>query len=183
MLEVICAGYGGQGILVMGLILADAAMEIGKNVSWVPSYGAEMRGGTANCHVKLNTEEIYSPYISQADVLLALNEASIIKFQAQIKPGGCLLFNESLINQNVLDVVVRRDIVIAKVAATDLALKHGNPRGTNVVMLGALTKFNNYFSPDYLKSSIGNYFAKKDRYYPANDVCFCAGLDNARQVL
>ena len=86
MAEIICAGFGGQGVLVAGMIITYAGMDEGKNVTWFPSYGAEMRGGTANCTVKINKDEIASPYSKKLDILIALNEVSINKFENQLKP-------------------------------------------------------------------------------------------------
>ena len=95
MVEIICSGFGGQGVLVAGTIIADAGMEQGKNVTWYPSYGSEMRGGTANCNVKISDEEIASPYCDQLDILFTLNDAAIDKFESQLRPGGSLLTNSS----------------------------------------------------------------------------------------
>ena len=88
MTEIICSGFGGQGVLVAGMILADAGMEDGKNVTWYPSYGSEMRGGTANCNIKISDEEIPSPYCHELDILYTLNDAAIDKFESQIRKGG-----------------------------------------------------------------------------------------------
>lgn len=88
MKEIICAGFGGQGVLVAGMIIIYAGMGEGKQVTWFPSYGAEMRGGTANCTVKISEEEIASPYVKQIDVLMAMNETSIDKFESKLRPNG-----------------------------------------------------------------------------------------------
>ena len=91
--EIICAGFGGQGVLTAGLILAEAGFRKGQNLTWYPSYGSEMRGGTANCNVKLSDEEIGSPYCNELDILLAMNAPSVERFEHMIKPGGILLYN------------------------------------------------------------------------------------------
>ena len=96
MTEIICAGFGGQGVLVAGNILAFAGMEAGKIITWYPSYGSEMRGGTANCNIKISDEEIASPYVKAPDVLICLNEVSIGKFMDTMKPGAILVVNSSL---------------------------------------------------------------------------------------
>ena len=99
MTNLVCAGFGGQGVLTAGLIIAKTGMDIGKNVVWIPSYGSEMRGGTANCNVKISEEEIASPFIRSIDVLLALNEPSVDKFQGSIAPGGTMIINSSIVKR------------------------------------------------------------------------------------
>ena len=101
MKEIICAGFGGQGVLVAGMIIIYAGMGEGKQVTWFPSYGAEMRGGTANCTVKISEEEIASPYVKQIDVLMAMNETSIDKFESKLRPNGVLLVNSSIVSPNI----------------------------------------------------------------------------------
>jgi Pyruvate/2-oxoacid:ferredoxin oxidoreductase gamma subunit len=131
------AGFGGQGILFIGVILADAGMRLGRKVSWLPSYGPEMRGGTANCHVIISETQIGSPLISEADVLIAMNRPSLEKFQADVRPGGLVLYDKSLIS----DVEMREDLETLAVPATEIADKIGNTKVANVVMLGALLGF------------------------------------------
>lgn len=180
MTEIICSGFGGQGVLVAGMILADAGMEQGKNITWYPSYGAEMRGGTANCSVKISGEEISSPYCDALDVLYTLNETSIDKFEHKIRPGGLLLVNSSLTSP---DRKYRDDIVVVKVPATDVAKEINNVRGTNIVMLGALAHASADFDVDYMRSAIDHYFAKKGKFNPKNALCFDAGVKYAAEEL
>lgn len=176
MTEIICSGFGGQGVLVAGLILADAGMEEGKNVTWYPSYGAEMRGGTANCSVKISDEEIASPYCDALDILCAMNDTSIDKFEGQLRTGGLLVVNSSIASK---DRVYRSDIKVIKVPATDIGNELGNPRGTNIVMLGALAHASPDFDEVYMRSAIDNYFAKKGKFNPKNVVCFDRGAEEA----
>ena len=96
MSEIMIAGFGGQGILAAGVMLANAGLLAGLQTTWLPSYGATMRGGTANCFVKIDSEEIGSPYIDEADFLLAFNEPSLLKFHGTVKKGGCIFANSSL---------------------------------------------------------------------------------------
>ena len=138
MIEIICSGIGGQGVLVAGMVLADVAMEDGKNVSWYPSYGFEMRGGAANCEVKIGDEDLQSPYCYEPDILLTMSESAIDTFEERLKPGGVLLVNSSLVNP---DRKYRDDIKVIKVPATDIANELNNHRGTNIIMLGALAGF------------------------------------------
>jgi 2-oxoglutarate ferredoxin oxidoreductase subunit gamma len=134
--EFIIAGFGGQGVLLLGQMLASAGMMEGKQVSWMPSYGPEMRGGTANCTVVISDEEIGSPVVSQPSCVIALNLPSLDKFEPMVKPGGLLLLNSSLIDREVR----RDDITAVALPATEIASELGNVRVTNMVALGALVQ-------------------------------------------
>lgn len=127
------SGFGGQGILFMGVTLAEAGMRVGRHVSWLPSYGPEMRGGTANCHVIISEQLIGSPLVSESDVLIAMNRPSLEKFQAEVRSGGLVLYNRSLISE----VPLRDDVQVAAIPATEIADELGNTKVANVVMLGA----------------------------------------------
>ncbi|HHW95044.1 MAG TPA: oxidoreductase [Mogibacterium sp.] len=170
--EIICAGFGGQGVLVTGLIIANAAMESDKEILWYPSYGVEMRGGTANCNVKISDEEIASPFVKEADIVIALNEASVMKFEPRVKAGGTLIVNSSTVKPRKY----RDNIKVYEVPATDIANKLGNPRGANVVVLGALARNTDLFEPAYLKQSIDSFFEKRGRDNPKNALCFDEGV-------
>ena len=129
------AGSGGQGVLTMGQMLTYAAMYADMNATWLPSYGPEMRGGTANCTVVISPEKPVScPLIYEADDVVVMNLPSLIKFESLVKPGGNLFVNSSLIEQKA----TRDDIYVHYVPANDIALELGNARTANVVMLGAL---------------------------------------------
>ncbi|MPM38663.1 NADH-dependent phenylglyoxylate dehydrogenase subunit gamma [bioreactor metagenome] len=180
MVEIICSGFGGQGVLVAGMILADAAMEQGKNVTWYPSYGSEMRGGTANCNVKVSDEEIASPYCRKLDILYTLNDAAIDKFEAMLRSGGLLLVNSDLAKP---DRKYRDDIVVVKIPATEVAAELGNSRGTNVTMLGALASASPDFDVAYMRSAVDHYFAKKGKVNPKNALCFDRGAELAAKEL
>jgi 2-oxoglutarate ferredoxin oxidoreductase subunit gamma len=130
------AGFGGQGIILAGKILCLAAMEEGKHVSHIPSYGAEMRGGTANCSVVVSDDEIASPLVPRPSVCIVMNKPSLLKFQSIVRPGGLLIWNESLI-----DIAPdRSDIEVLAVHANEIAESAGSYRSANMVMLGALLK-------------------------------------------
>jgi 2-oxoglutarate ferredoxin oxidoreductase subunit gamma len=131
--RIIISGFGGQGVLMIGKLLATAGMEEGLNVSWLPSYGPEMRGGTANCHVILSHEIIGAPIVTEATALFAMNLPSLDKFESVLVSGGLLLSNTSLIPRSPL----RRDLRILPLAANDIATAHGSLKVANVVMLGA----------------------------------------------
>jgi len=133
-LELIIAGFGGQGVLFAGKLLAHAAMLEGKEVTWFPSYGAEIRGGTANCTVIISSEMIGSPVVNNPDTLLIMNNASMERFAPRLKEGGFLIMNSSLIK----NPPQRKDIGIIQINATDIAEELGSSQVANMVMIGAL---------------------------------------------
>jgi len=130
------AGFGGQGIILAGRVVCLAAMREGLHVSHIPSYGAEMRGGTANCSVVVSDEEIASPLVPYPDTCVVMNTPSLVKFQSIVRPGGLLIWNESLVDVKP----DRADIEILAVRANDIAEEAGSYRSANMVMLGALLK-------------------------------------------
>ena len=132
--EIILAGFGGQGVMSMGQLLAYAGMEEDKHVSWIPSYGPEMRGGTANCSVTISDAPVSSPIISEPDTLIVLNRPSLEKFEKDVKPGGLLMINSSLIDVEP----TRDDLKVIKIPADQLANeKLDNIRVGNMIILGA----------------------------------------------
>lgn len=137
--KTIFSGFGGQGVLSMGLNLAQAALLEGKNLTYLPAYGAEMRGGTANCTVAISDEEIASPVASSPDFLVAMNEPSLVRFQNQVQSGGVFFINASLVEAEA----ARGDVDVLRVPANDMAEELGNPKCANMVMLGAFTRKSN----------------------------------------
>jgi len=131
--RIIIAGAGGQGIMLLGKVLAEAAMRLDKYVTWLPSYGAEVRGGTAHCMVVISDAEIGSPYIDKADSLIIMNEPSLKKFKERIKNKGLLLINSSLADEIK---EIGKDKRILKYPFTDLAVKLGNIKVANMIALG-----------------------------------------------
>lgn len=132
--EIIFAGFGGQGIILSGTITCLAAMKEGKRVTHIPSYGAEMRGGTANCSVVISDQEIASPVIPHPSVCVVMNKPSLIKFEPRLREGGTLLYNSSLIDIEPS----RGDIRRIPVPANELAEQEGSARSANMIMLGLL---------------------------------------------
>ena len=130
--EIICAGFGGQGIMLMGKLIAAAALHENRQVTWVPSYGAEVRGGTAHCMVKISGKDIASPFISQPDTCIVLNQPALNKFNNRLKKKGLLIVNSSLINKKPN----RKDIKIIYAPLTDIAVGLGNVKVANTVALG-----------------------------------------------
>jgi 2-oxoglutarate ferredoxin oxidoreductase subunit gamma len=132
--EVIIAGFGGQGILLMGRLLAEAAMNDGYHATWFPSYGPEMRGGTANCMTIFSDEEIGSPIAAQYDVVIAMNQPSLERFEPRVRAGGVLLVNSSMVPIKS----DRRDVSAVYIPAVSIAGQLAQEKVANVVMLGAL---------------------------------------------
>ncbi|MBN8585026.1 MAG: 2-oxoacid:acceptor oxidoreductase family protein [Ignavibacteria bacterium] len=131
--ELIVAGFGGQGVLSMGMTLAYAGMVENKEISWMPSYGPEMRGGTANCIAIISDTKISSPIISEFDSAIVLNQPSMEKFESKIKPGGLLIYESS----NIFKPSTRTDIEIIGIPAATEAVKMKNSKILNMIMLGA----------------------------------------------
>lgn len=132
--EVIVSGFGGQGVLFAGQLLAYAAMDMGKEVTWIPSYGPEMRGGTANCTVIIADEEIGSPMVKHPGAVIAMNLPSLDKYEASMLENGLMVLNASMVNR----AVTRKDIRAVSVPANEIAESLGDRRMTNMVLLGAL---------------------------------------------
>jgi 2-oxoglutarate ferredoxin oxidoreductase subunit gamma len=132
--EIIIAGFGGQGVLFCGQLLAYAGMDEGKEVTWIPSYGPEMRGGTANCTVVVSDEEIGSPFVHNPQAVIAMNRPSLDKYEDLVKPGGVLVINASMNDRKP----VRSDIKVIEIDANGEAEKLGDQRMANMILLGAL---------------------------------------------
>ena len=145
--EMILAGFGGQGILFTGKILAFAAMLKDKKLSWLPSYGPEMRGGTANCHVIIDDEPIGSPIVTRPNILVAMNKPSLDKFENTVSDGGYVFIDTSLIDRRV----EREDVNEICVNATETAHNIGNKGLANMVMLGAVLKKTELFTIDEIE--------------------------------
>ena len=173
LIKTVFAGFGGQGVLSMGLNLAQSAMLEGKNVTYLPSYGAEVRGGTANCTVAISDEEIASPVASSPDFVVAMNRPSLIRFQNQIQSGGVLFVNSSLIDAQVS----RGDLDIVEVPANSIAEDLGSARSANMVMLGAFTRKSNLVSIASVIDGLKDAFKSKQRLLAVNRKALMAGYD------
>jgi len=156
-LRTIFAGFGGQGIVFMGTLLAYAAMKHGKNVTFYPSYGAAMRGGTANCSVIIADDFIASPIIAEPNVLVVMNEPSLDVFLERLEPGGILLFNSALIKRQP----ARADIVIHAVPANTIAEQLGDGRMANMAMLGAMVRATGVLPFDSVVATLAHAFENK----------------------
>ena len=132
--EFFIAGFGGQGVLFAGQLLSYAALGEGKETTWIPSYGPEMRGGTANCTVVISDEEIGSPMVRNPQALVAMNQPSLDKYESSVRPGGVLVINSSIIKRSS----TRTDVRVVEIPANEIAESLGDKRMTNMVMLGGL---------------------------------------------
>jgi 2-oxoglutarate ferredoxin oxidoreductase subunit gamma len=176
--EVIIAGFGGQGIMVAGKLLAQTAMNAGKEVTYMPSYGAEVRLGTANCMVVIANEKIASPVVGKPDSLIIMNKASLNKFAHCVKKGGLLVLNSSLIEEMPkLD----ESIDILAVPASDIALELGNVKAANMVALGAYLQRRGLLGADDAAESLADILA--ERYHntlPLNTEALRRGAEFAK---
>ena len=169
--RMILAGFGGQGILMLGVGLSEAGMEAGYNVSWIPSYGPEMRGGTANCHVNLSTQRVGSPLVSKPTVLVAMNLPSLDKFEDMLLPGGLIIYDSSLINR----APKRDDVEVIAIPATELADKLGNTRVANMIVLGAYIEYTGVLTKETVINALPN-FIKKKNLVPLNKLAIEKGI-------
>lgn len=175
LVEMICAGFGGQGILTTGILISYCAFDAHKEFTWFPSYGAEMRGGTANCTIKISDEEIASPYAKELDILLAMNGSAVDKFENQIKKDGYLFVNSSLVE----DREYRKDIHVIEVDTVSLAKKANNPKGANIAMIGAMIKETGILTFEECSEAINKYFTShgKAKFNDANRAALKAGYE------
>jgi 2-oxoglutarate ferredoxin oxidoreductase subunit gamma len=165
LIKSVFSGFGGQGVLSMGHALATAAMLEGKHVTYFPSYGAEVRGGTANCTVSVSDEEIASPVASEPDFVVAMNQPAFVRFQNMLVSGGLVLVNSSMVNA----ASVRGDIEVIEVPTSELAEKLGNIKAANMVMLGAFVRMSGIVSfPRLLKNLPDILGAKRERLLKIN---------------
>lgn len=172
--QLILAGFGGQGVLSMGQLLAYAGMLEGKEVSWIPSYGAEMRGGTANCSVTISDSPISSPFVTEPDILVVLNRPSLDKFENALKPGGSLFLNASLIDRSVR----RKDIRVFYITANDLANIVGESKVANMVILGALLQVEPLVNPLSILESLKKVLPEsKHHLLPVNEKALQVGAN------
>ena len=171
--EIIIAGFGGQGVLFAGQLLSYAAMDQGFQVTWIPSYGPEMRGGTANCTVIISDEEIGSPFVRQPQALLAMNLPSLDKYESAVKKDGVLVVNASLVNRPP----ARNDLKAIMTPASEIAETLGDKRMTNMVMLGSLLANLPVLSIAALEKALEEHLpARHKRLLPLNSKALQEGL-------
>ncbi len=164
--ELVIAGFGGQGIVLAGKLLAQTAMRAGLEVTYMPSYGAEVRGGTANCMVIMSNKPIACPVVGNPNSLVICNKASLSKFAPRLKSGGLLIFNKSLI-QNVHSVP--DGVKVIGIPAEDLANEAGSPKSANMVMLGAYLGKRGHLTPEQAAEALPDVLAERHhRMIPTN---------------
>ena len=178
--EIIFSGFGGQGALFAGQLLAYAALGEDKHVTWIPSYGPEMRGGTAHCIVIVSDEEIGAPIIRNPSAAVVLNNPSMDKYEALLKPGGVLVINRSLI----VKPASRQDITVIGIQANDLATEVGSAKMANVVLLGALLEATKAVSLDSVSKALDEHLpAKARKLLASNKLALQKGAEAARATL
>ena len=175
--EIMFAGFGGQGILLIGKVLAHAAMEEGYEVAWIPSYGPEMRGGTAYCTVVISDRPIGSPIIKNPLHLVAMNGPSLEKFAPTVKPGGIIFVNSSLIAFGA----DRKDVDELRVPVVELAKELGSVKAANIVALAAFVARSKIVSLETLKTCVKEEFSKKPKLIPLNMAAVDAGEQAAQK--
>ena len=178
--EIVIAGFGGQGVLFAGQVLAYAAMDTGKEVTWIPSYGPEMRGGTANCTVIIADEEIGSPLVRNPQAVIAMNLPSLDKYEPLIVEDGTLIVNKSLVNRSI----ARKDLQSVLIPANEMAESLGDKRLTNVVMVGALLAQQPVLPIDAIENALRDHLPERHKkLLPLNYQALRAGEEFVKKEL
>jgi 2-oxoglutarate ferredoxin oxidoreductase subunit gamma len=163
--EIVMAGFGGQGVMLMGQLMTYAGMLENKHVSWIPSYGPEMRGGTANCSVIISDEPVGAPIVSEPTTVVAMNLPSLDKFEASLQAGGNLIINSSLIEREAK----RSDVKVFLVPSNDIANELGNAKVANMVVLGTIIAATKAVSQESVLKAFAKMFAKKPELLAINE--------------
>jgi 2-oxoglutarate ferredoxin oxidoreductase subunit gamma len=175
--EIIIAGFGGQGVLFTGKVVSYAGLLDGKEVTWMPSYGPEMRGGTANCLVTVSDEEISSPITENPLIAVVLNRPSLDKFEPLIRTGGTLMINSSLVDRSP----VRKDVQSLFLPVTKLAEEINNPQGANMILVGACMQQINFVEAEMALDYFEEVFeGKSELVISKNKEAFIAGIEFAK---
>ena len=157
--EIICAGFGGQGIMLMGKLLAECGMKEGFNVTWLPSYGAEVRGGTAHSMVHISRKKIASPTVAQPTTCIVMNEPSLVKFMDRVRKGGLLIVNTSMVDK----ILEKKSIRIAALPLTERASELGNIKAANMIAVGAFVGLKKIFPLETILDELDSILhSKKD---------------------
>lgn len=171
--EIVIAGFGGQGVMALGKLLAYAGMMEGKEVSWMPSYGPEMRGGTANCVVIVSDDRIASPLSDTPDAAVVMNLPSLDKFAPMVKEDGLLMINSSLIDKES----DRNDLETLKVPCNEIANEIGSGKIANMVAIGALVKKTGILPLETIVEAMKKVFAGKEKFFPMNEEAIRKGAE------
>ena len=173
------AGFGGQGVMTLGKFLAEATCDsTDMNVPFFPPYGAEQRGGTANCYVVISDEAIGAPLGDSMDDLIVMNDPSLNKFLYKLVSGGTLFINSSIVKSEI----TRDDIQVVKVPVTEMALEMGNPKVLNIIMLGAYVGYTQVVPENVVWDTIQHKLGKKPKLLPLNKQAFEAGLKIGKEA-
>jgi 2-oxoglutarate ferredoxin oxidoreductase subunit gamma len=170
--DVVMAGFGGQGLMFIGKLLAYSAMKEGRHVTWIPSYGPEMRGGTANCTVVVSSEEIGSPVTPHPRAIIVMNNPSLEAFEPRLERNGLLLLSSSLVNRPT----TRRDVKIVSVPASEIATSAGTERAANMAMLGAYVALTGVVAKESIVEGLKELFGKKIDLFETNVRAFEEGM-------
>jgi 2-oxoglutarate ferredoxin oxidoreductase subunit gamma len=174
--ELLIAGFGGQGVLSMGMTLAYAAVVEGKEISWMPSYGPEMRGGTANCIVIVSDRKISSPIISVFDTVIALNQPSLDKFEKAVRPGGTLIYDST----NIVQQPTRTDVSVVPIAASDEAVRMKNTKIMNMIVLGSFLARNQVVGIESVMEALRKVLPERYHHLlPLNEEALRRGMEMA----
>ncbi|MEQ6376937.1 2-oxoacid:acceptor oxidoreductase family protein [Bacillaceae bacterium S4-13-56] len=176
--ELIIAGFGGQGVMSMGQWLTSAGMKEGKYVTWLPSYGPEQRGGTANVSVVISDDPVGSPVVTKPMITVVLNNPSFDKFEPKVKPGGYLFINSSLVERTSK----RTDIEVVEIPATEIANELGNTKVANSVILGSLLENTHLLSEQTLRDTIVDSLSGKNDLVQLNLAAFEEGKGYSNMV-
>ncbi len=177
--EMIFAGFGGQGVMLMGQILAYAGMMEGQQVSWFPAYGPEMRGGTANCSVIIGDEPVGTPIVTDPSVIVAMNLPSLDKFEPMLSAGGTLLINSSLIDREPH----RKDVKVILIPCNDIAKELGNMKVANMVMVGAIIAAGGVVAIDSVLTVLAKkIFKNKPKVMPINEQAIRKGMECVQKI-
>lgn len=175
--NLLVAGFGGQGVMTLGKFLASATCDsTDKSVTFFPSYGAEQRGGTANCYVVISDDMVGTPVGDEMDDLIVMNGPSLNKFIGMLKTGGTLFINSSIVS----DDIPRDDVKVVKAPMTELALELGNAKVLNVIMLGVYVGYTEVIAPEIVWHTIEHKLGKKPKLLPLNKTAFEKGLEIGR---
>jgi len=177
--ELLVAGFGGQGVLSMGMTLAYAGMIEGKEISWMPSYGPEMRGGTANCIVIVSDKQISSPIVTTFDTVVSLNQPSMDKFEKSVKPGGLLLYDST----NIISPPTRTDICVVAIPASEEAARMQNSRIMNMIVLGSFIEQTHVVSIESIMQALKKVLPERYHHLlPLNEQALKRGREIASAV-
>lgn len=176
--SLIIAGFGGQGVILIGQLLGYSATAAGMYATYYPAYGAEQRGGTANCTVVIGDEEIGSPVVTKLDTVVVMNEPSLVRFEEWVKPGGTIIVNSSLITQKVS----RIDIKAVYVPANEIADKLGSDKIANMVVLGSYLAISKAVPVQQVVDTMKIKLAAKTKFLPLNEAAIRAGMEAAEGV-